>query len=234
MLPDWKPAVGFTYEDRIGFSAGAELIFLSVADESNQNLMASQKELLRWHWRQGHANFRWIQRLASTPRKSPEGISGKPILRTKTNHMSSCPAPLCAAFQLNKQTRRNPEVVVGSPIPEKEMSLKHSDLMQGNMVSIDQYTSTVPGCLPHTYGKEPKKDKYIGGTLFVDHATGYIHLGHQVSLQVGETLKVKHAFECVVAEAGVTIKRYHADNALFAAQEFIADLDEQGQTISYS
>ncbi len=57
MLPDWKPAVGFTYEDRIGFSAGAELIFLSVADESNQNLMASQKELLRWHWRQGHANF---------------------------------------------------------------------------------------------------------------------------------------------------------------------------------
>jgi hypothetical protein len=46
-----------------------------------------------------------------------------------------------------------------------------------------------------TYGKEPKKEKYTGGTLLVDHATGYIYLGHQVSLQVGETLQMKHAFE---------------------------------------
>jgi hypothetical protein len=104
MLPDWKPTVKFTYEDRIGFLAGAESIFLSVADESNQNLMASQKELLQWHWRLGHANFCWIQWLDSTPRKSPEGISGKPILWMKTNHMSSCPAPLCAPCQLSKQT----------------------------------------------------------------------------------------------------------------------------------
>jgi hypothetical protein len=104
------------------------------------------------------------------------------------------------------------------------MLLKHGDLMPGNMVSIDQYTSTVPGHLPHMYGKEPKKDKYNGGMLFVNHATGYINLGHQVSLHVGETLKVKHAFEHVAAEAG----------APFVAQEFIADLDQQGQTISCS
>ena len=77
MLPDWKPSIGFTYEERVGFKAEAESVFLSVADESNQNITASQKELLQWHWRLGHANFKWIQRLASTPRKSPEGLEGK-------------------------------------------------------------------------------------------------------------------------------------------------------------
>jgi hypothetical protein len=195
MLPDWKPSIGFTYEERVGFKAEAESVFLSVADESNQNITMSQKELLQWHWRLGHAHFKWIQRLASTPRKSPEGLEGKPVLRTRNKSVSSCPAPLCAACQMSKQTRRNPEVKIGSPIPEKEMSLKRGDLQPGDMVSIDQYVSTVPGRLPKTYGKEPKKDKYSGGTLFVDHATGYIYLGHQVSLRVGETLRTKHAFE---------------------------------------
>jgi hypothetical protein len=232
MLPDWKPLIGFTYEERVGFKAETESVFLSVADESNQNIMASQKELLQWHWRLGHANFKWIQRLASTPRKSPEGLEGKAILRTRNKTVSSCPAPLCAACQMSKQTRQNPKVKIGSPIPEKEMSLKHGDIMPGDMVSIDQYVSTMPGRLPKTFGKEPKKDKYTGGTLFVDHASGYIYLRHQVSLRVGETLKVKHAFERFASEVGVKIKRYCADNAPFGSKGFVEDLDQQGQTIS--
>jgi hypothetical protein len=141
----------------------------------------SQKELLQWHWRLGHANFKWIQRLASMPRKFSEGLEGKPIFRTKVKSVSSCPAPLCAACQMSKQTQWNPEVKVGSPIPEKDMLLKCGDLQPGDMVSIDQYVSTIPGWLLKTYGKEPKKDKYTGGTLLVDLATGYIYLGHQVS-----------------------------------------------------
>jgi hypothetical protein len=234
MLPDWKPYVGFTYKDRGRFKDNADSVFLSVGDESNQNITTSQKELLQWHWRLGHANFKWIQRLASTPRKSLDGMEGKPILRTRNQRVSSCPTPLCAACQMSKQTRRNPEVKIGSPIPEKEMSLKRGNLQPGDMVSIDQYVSTVPGRLPKTYGKEPKKDKYTGGTLFVDHATGYIYLGHQVSLRVGETLQTKHAFERFAMEAGVKIKRYRADNVPFGAREFTDDLDLQGQTISYS
>jgi hypothetical protein len=99
MLLDWKPSIGFTYEERASFKAEAESVFLSVADESNQNIMASQKELLQWHCRLGHANFKWIQRLALMLRKSPEGLEGKPILRTKVKSVSSCPAPLCAACQ---------------------------------------------------------------------------------------------------------------------------------------
>jgi hypothetical protein len=38
MLPDWKPSIGFTYEERARFKAEAESVFLSVVDESNQNI----------------------------------------------------------------------------------------------------------------------------------------------------------------------------------------------------
>jgi hypothetical protein len=242
MLPDVnKSPVGLSFEEQNAmFARDANNMFisradLSVADETNQNLTASQRELLKWHWRLGHANFSWIQRLASTPRTSPEG-KGMPILRTKTPTVSSCPAPLCAACQMGKQTRTNPEVKVSTPIPEKEMSLKRGKLAPGAMVSIDQYTSTMPGRLPHTKGKEPKKDKYVGGTLFVDHATAYIYLRHQVSLRVGETLVGKHAFEQFAADHGVTIRAYRADNAPFAAKEFLNDLEqhEPKQMITYS
>jgi len=33
----------------------------------NENIPASQKELFKWHWKLGHANFKWIQKLATTP-----------------------------------------------------------------------------------------------------------------------------------------------------------------------
>jgi hypothetical protein len=133
-----------------------------------------------------------------------------------------------------KQSRRNPEVKVGSPLPEKEMLLRRGKLKPGDMVSIDQYVSTLPGRLPHTKGKEPKKDKYNGGTLFVDHATAYVYLRHQVSLRVGDTLRTKHAFERFAAEHGVKIRAYRADNAPFGAKEFIDDLAARGQDITYS
>jgi hypothetical protein len=62
-------------------------------------------------------------------------------------------------------------------------------------VLIDQYISSVPGRLPHMKGKEYKKDKFNGGTLFVDHASAYVHLTNQVSLRDGETLQAKNSFE---------------------------------------
>jgi len=74
--------------------------------------------------------------------------------------------------------------------------LRHGKLNTSEMVSIDQYVLTMPGHLPKTSGKELKKDKHNGGTMFVDHATTvYIYLQHQVSLQVGESLQSKRAFK---------------------------------------
>ena len=233
MLPAKMAQMGLTFEDCHMVRDTGPSAYVTVANDMNQNLTASQKELLTWHWKLGHANFKWIQKLATKPRKPPEGID-LPILKTKTPSVSSCPAPKCTACQMAKQTRRNPGVSVGMPIPEKEMSLRRGKLQPGDMVSIDQYVSALPGRLPHTKGKEHKRQKYNGGTLFVDHATSHIYLRHQVSLKIGETLQTKRAFERFAAECGVTVKSYRADNAPFAAKEFTADLDAKGQTIDYS
>lgn len=95
------------------------------------------------------------------------------------------------------------------------MMLKRDNLQPGDMVSIDQYYSAALGRLPNTKGKESKKDKYCGGTLFVDHASSLVFLKHQVSLRAGDTVMSKKEFERKSAEVGVRIKGYHADNVPF-------------------
>jgi hypothetical protein len=62
-----QPMVGLTHLDITTISNSA-VAFLNVTDEVNQNLTASQKELLLWHWRLGHAHFQWIQMLAAKPK----------------------------------------------------------------------------------------------------------------------------------------------------------------------
>jgi hypothetical protein len=94
--------------------------------------------------------------------------------------------------------------------------------------------SATHGRLGHTKGKEAKSKQYTGGTLFVDHATQYVHCTHQVSLRVGETLKAKNSFEGWAKESGHKISHYHADNAPFRSAEFVHDCTIKGQTMSYS
>jgi hypothetical protein len=57
------------------------------------------------------------------------------------------------------------------PAQFEDVVLRAGDLLPGNKVSIDQYISALPGRLPHTKGKESKKDCYHGGTIFMDHAS---------------------------------------------------------------
>jgi hypothetical protein len=236
MLPaSSMPTAGLTLSDqRLLTDPPLLTSFLSVADETNQNLTALQKELLLWHWKLGHAGFQWIQHLASIPRKPLDGIS-YPILKCKQPRVSSCPAPLCTACQLANQHRRGVGTSLETHLKDKTNLLRRDErLYPGRKVSIDQYISTVPGRLAHTKGKEPKKDKYNGGTIFVDHASAYIHISNQVSLRVGETLRGKHSFEKFAALHGIKIEGYRADNVPFGAVEFMADLESKGQTIDFS
>jgi len=114
------------------------------------------------------------------------------------------------------------------------MAIRAGSLRPGDLVSIDQYQSSFPGRLPDSKGKEPKKNQYTGGTLFVDSALGLVHLSHQVSLKVGETLRAKKTFEQFARESGVTVKGYRADNVPFGTQDFRQDIKQCGQTIDFS
>jgi hypothetical protein len=177
-------------------------IYLSVAEEVYQNNTAAQKELLKWHWRLGYTGLRWIQWLAATPRTRPDG-NEVPIIQPKNEKMSSCNLPLCAACQVAKQERRGPEVPRQVKVENKDHMLRRNHLCPGDMVSVDQYVSALPGHLPHTKGEEMKKDQYCGGTIFVDHASSKVFIKHQISLNAGETAMGKRMFKRDAMGAGV-------------------------------
>ena len=227
--------VGLDRSDADLFSSLDELFeLMSVADETNQNLTKAQKELLQWHWKLGHCNFQWVQSLAAESKLNDvKGENEVSLLPTK-HKISNISAPLCAACQLAKQSRRGAGTSAEFKIEDRDMILKRETTEPGDCVSIDQYVSTVLGRLPNTKGKEKKDEKYNGGTIFVDHATGYVHLTHQVSLRAGETIKSKANFERFAMQHGIQIKRYRADNHPFKSAEFQKSLDLTRQSITFS
>jgi len=96
MLPATPSTVGLTFEN-------VKALSLTTAISTNQILSSSQKELLHWHWRLGHANFEWIQRLLEM---RTESETGDPILPSKSPKSSSCKVPLYTACQFAKQACR--------------------------------------------------------------------------------------------------------------------------------
>jgi hypothetical protein len=92
------------------------------------------------------------------------------------------------------------------PNPKKMHSLVRDDLKPGDRVSLDQYVSSVPGRLAHTYGKEKQRDKLTDGTIFVDHATGHVFIYNQVSARAGETLIGKKKYERLALDSGVSVQ----------------------------
>jgi hypothetical protein len=108
-------------------------------------------------------------------------------------------------------------------------SLVRDNLKPGDPVSLHQYVSFVPGRLAHTYGKEKKRNKLTGGTIFVNHATGHVFIYNQVSAHAGETLIGKKKYERLALDSGFSIQTYHADNGIFATKAFKAHCDYKGQ-----
>ena len=129
---------------------------------------------------------------------------------------------------------RPTESILEKKVIEKDGSLKAQHLYPGEMVSTDQYVSKETGRLPHTRGKESESERFVGGTIYVDEATGFVFAQHQISLGTAETIRGKHLFEREAGTCGVTIRNYRGDNGVYKAAEFVKDLNNRGQTIKYS
>ena len=202
--------------------------------DSNHNLSPGCKELLLWHNRFAHAGFSWIQDLMR-PRKNEVGERADPgFIKARIPQAHRCAAPKCPACLLSRQHRRTPDSTRHVPNKAREMAIRTKDLNPGDCVSIDQYISGTPGRLPYTFGKEKSTAQFSGGTLFYDHASAFVFLRNQVSLQVGETLVGKRDFERLAETLGVRVRAYRADNHPFASDSFKEDLDANGQTITFS
>ena len=83
--------------------------------------------------------------------------------------------------------------------------------------------STTLGQLAHTRGKESSSRQVVGGTIFVDHATGFIVHNHQSSLSAISTIASKSHCEKIFDSYGIRVKGYAADNQPFRSKEWTND-----------
>ena len=75
---------------------------------------------------------------------------------------------------------------------------------------------------------------YAGGMIFVDHASGFIHIEFVVTLTAAETIAAKHRYEREMLSQGVTVVAYQADNGTFSAASFVKELHDRFQAVGYS
>ena len=67
---------------------------------------------------------------------------------------------------------------------------------------------------------------YGGGTIFVDHASGFTQVKHQVSLSAGDTIQAKRNFERLLFDHGVIVRKFQADNGVFNSAEFEVEIEK--------
>ena len=88
----------------------------------------------------------------------------------------------------------------------KEQEPKNDHILPGQMVSADHYISRDPCRLYHTKRESDPSDMFSGGCVFIDHASGYVSIKHQVAIKYTETVKEKLTFEKEDQSQGVVIK----------------------------
>ena len=162
----------------------------------------------------------------------PRFIDVEPCLCPKHPSARTCKPPLCAACQIAKAKRRSTDT--STTTTHNEQLLKIGDLEPGARVSIDQYESAVRGRLSTSRGGESFGSKYAGGTIFCDHASGFIQCFHQVSLRASDTLISKRAFERLAKTCGKKVMSYHGDNGVFKSKEFTDSLTSEEQQLKLS
>ena len=54
--------------------------------------------------------------------------------------------------------------------------------------------------------KSYRSDMFSGGCVFIDHASGYVSIKHQVAINATEIIKAKLTFEREAQSQGVVIK----------------------------
>ena len=179
--------------------------------EDEPLLRSDQDLLMQYHERLGHCSFQQLKQLAE------KGVIPKRLAKVAP---PKCPS--CLYGKAHKKPWRTHKVdpkIRTSTVP-------------GAVVSMDQLESPVPGLVPIGKG-QPTKKRFKGATVFVDHASDltYVHLMHGLTTE--ETLEAKHEFERFAQRHGVTVQHYHCDNGRFADKEFINDVKNALQTISF-
>ena len=171
----------------------------AVVKETNKNLSPLQKLWMKWHIRLGHLSFQHVRTLGI------DGFLDKYMLGlTKWVKTDGCPK--CATCQFGKQVRRKDGTTTTVKNPSSVGNLKKDALKPGDWIFSDQLESRVKGRLLHTAGRESPSNQFCGSTIFVDGASDFVWVEHQVTLNAADTILAKNAFERECRRMGVTVK----------------------------
>ncbi len=150
--------------------------------------------------------------------------------QAKTCNAKGLKCAMCLCAKAHSRTPIRKKLDCQHIINEKMLKKEH--LLLGSYISVDHYMSSVMGCLPHTFGKE--RIGYSCGNLFVNHASGKMFNFCQFSKNASETINSKPHLKSLARQEGIAIKKYHADNGVFASKEFKGECDILKQEYSLS
>ena len=199
------------------------LAMVGVLDDSNENLTPVQKVMYLWHTKWGHLGWQHVKWLGGT---GSFGVSGYQMSTSDTSIIK------CASCLLGKQERSSKG---GSTVSvQRPGVLKQDELKPGDLVFSDQYESPLLGRHFSAKGNDLSCEKYRGGTIFCDAASGQLSVHHQVGLTGIETVAAKLAFENDALGVGVTVLKYSSDMGVYNSKAFTDSLLVKGQTIRHS
>ena len=165
------------------------------------------------HYRFQHISFSKLQEMAR------QGILPR--------RLAQCKIPTCSACLYGKATKR------AWRSKQERQRQQYQDLKPGDIISVNQMVSPVPGLIAQMVGFLTKQ-RYKYATVFVDQASrmGFVYL--QKTCSAEETIEAKRAFKKYAMNRGVTVQAYHADNGIFKAKKWMEECYPQKQNLTFA
>eukprot|EP00804_Cyclotella_cryptica_P013428 CCRYP_005167-RA/>CCRYP_005167-RA protein AED:0.30 eAED:0.34 QI:0/0/0/1/0/0/3/0/603 len=197
----------------------------SILDAANTNLSPAQKELLLWHHRLSHAGISTIHNLMRVRRTPPVRSSADLVPLCRGNLLpckfkppsSASENLLCAACEIAKA---NDDVL--------SFALSHQPR---GLLQLRPLHLPTPGRVVSHSGHSSTRHGFVGGTIWVDHASQWIFHSPQHSLNAADTIRGKLL---EAADVGATIKAIHTDNGVFNSALFRSHCKDRNQGLRFS
>jgi hypothetical protein len=82
------------------------------------------------------------------------------------------------------------------------------------------------------YGKDTS-NQYVGGCIFVDHASSYVLVGHQFGFSAVEKTRAKHTYESMCMDNGIFVQDYLTYSGTFKVNSFVRHIHETRQVLKF-
>ena len=105
--------------------------------------------------------------------------------------------------------------------------ISQGNLLPGQEVCVNHFICSTKGRLLTSHFASKESDMYVGGAIFIDQASGYVHVEHQSELTSHSTLCAKESFESMCRDHGVIPQKYLLDNgSAFTSAEYCDNLSQ--------